>query len=201
MRKAILYIHGKGGSASEADNYRKNCDGYDVIGIEYELNYPWLLQDTLQEAYRNIAKKYDSISLIATSIGAYYSMNSLKDVPIEKALFISPLLDMEQLICNMINWANVTEKELEEKKKIETDFGEALSWEYLCYVRNNPIQWNVPTEILYASRDNLTSRDTADSFVKKHNAHLTIMENGEHWFHTNEQIAFLNAWMKAALDN
>lgn len=166
MRKAILYIHGKGGSASEADNYRKSCDGYDVIGVDYELNYPWLLQDTIQEAYRNTAKKYDSISLIATSIGAYYSMNSLQNVPLEKALFISPLLDMEQLICNMIDWANVTEKELEKKKEIKTDFGEDLSWDYLCYVRNNPIQWNVPTEILYASKDSLTSRDTMIALLR-----------------------------------
>lgn len=201
MRKAILYIHGKGGSAAEADNYRKSCVGYNVIGVNYELNYPWLLQDAFQEAYNNTAKKYDSISLIATSIGAYYSMNSLQNVPIEKALFISPLLDVEKLICNMIDWANVTEKELEEKKEIKTDFGEDLSWDYLCYVRNNPIHWNVPTEILYASRDNLTSRDTVDSFVKKHNAHLTVMENGEHWFHTDEQLAFLDAWMKAVLAN
>ncbi len=29
------------------------------------------------------------------------------------------------------------------------------------------------------------------SFAKKHNARLTVMENGEHWFHTEEQMKFL----------
>jgi hypothetical protein len=32
----------------------------------------------------------------------------------------------------MMNWANVTEAELEHRKIIPTDFGEELSWEYLC---------------------------------------------------------------------
>lgn len=103
---------------------------------------------------------------------------------------------MEQLILDMINWANTSEKELAEKREIQTDFGETLSWEYLCFVRDNPIIWNVKTEILYAEHDNLTSRKTVDEFINDHNAHLTIMENGEHWFHTDEQIEFLNNWMK-----
>ena len=32
-----------------------------------------------------------------------------------------------------------------------------------------------------------------------HNTHLTVMENGEHWFHTDEQLAFLDVWMKKAI--
>jgi len=49
---------------------------------------------------------------------------------------------------------------------------------------------------LYAEHDNLTSRKTVDEFINGHDAHLTVMENGEHWFHTDEQIEFLNNWMK-----
>lgn len=54
-------------------------------------------------------------------------------------------------------------------------------------------------EILYAEKDNLTSYQTVDMFVDSHDANLTIMENGEHWFHTDEQIAFLDKWMKNAI--
>ncbi len=58
----------------------------------------------------------------------------------------SPVVDMENLpICNMMQWSNVTEQELAEKREIATDFGETLSWEYLCYVRQHRIIWNVPT--------------------------------------------------------
>ena len=126
-------------------------------------------------------------------------MNALAGRPIEKALFISPIVDMEKLISDMMRQAGVTEAELQEKREIETSFGERLSWRYLCYVRENPIRWNVRTDILYAGKDNLTSYETVSQFAKKANASLTIMENGEHWFHTKEQLDFLNRWLKSHL--
>ncbi len=95
----------------------------------------------------------------------------------------------------MMNWANVTEKDLKRQGIIRTDFGEDLSWDYLCYVRDHPIKWDRPTAILYGSRDDLTTYDTIRSFAERHHADLTVMENGEHWFHTEEQIKFLDDWI------
>ena len=82
------------------------------------------------------------------------------------------------------------------RKKIQTDFGDDLSWDYLQYVRKNKISWNVPTEILYGSNDNLQSIDTIKEFAMKESAGLTVMEGGEHWFHTDEQMRFLNQWLR-----
>ncbi|MEG0361205.1 MAG: alpha/beta hydrolase [Longicatena sp.] len=144
-------------------------------------------------------EKYDEVYLIAASIGAYFSMLTLQGRCIKKALFISPVLDMERLILDMLSWANANEKELCERRKIQTDFGETLSWNYLKFVRANPIVWDIPTEILYGEKDNLTSHNTVTAFAKSHHANVTIMENGEHWFHTDEQIAFLDKWMKEAI--
>ena len=199
MTKAVLYIHGKGGSHLEVEQYRKNCPDYDMIGVAYDEYLPWIVQHQIQEAYNKAQQKYDSIYIIANSIGAYFAMLALQDFPIEKALFISPVVDMEQLILDMMGWAGVSETELKEKEEIPTDFEETLSWKYLCYVREHPIFWNVPTSILYASNDNLVSRKTIDAFIHTHQADLTVMENGEHWFHTEEQLAFLNTWMKQAI--
>ena len=199
MEKVILYIHGKGGSYLEAEQYKKNCFGFDIIGIDYNDYLPWIVQNQIQSVYDNAHERYDYIYVIANSIGAYFAMHTLQDCDIEKALFISPILDMERLILDMMSWVNVSEKDLREKGEIPTNFGETLSWKYLCFVRENPITWNVPTEILYAANDNLTSRQTVDRFIRSHNAHLTVMENGEHWFHTDEQLAFLDVWMKKAI--
>ena len=199
MTKVVLYIHGKGGSHLEAEQYRKNCPDYDMIGVAYDEYLPWIVQHQIQEAYNKAQQKYDSIYIIANSIGAYFAMLALQDFPIEKALFISPVVDMEQLILDMMGWAGVSETELKEKEEIPTDFEETLSWKYLCYVREHPIFWNVPTSILYASNDNLVSRKTIDAFIHTHQADLTVMENGEHWFHTEEQLVFLNTWMKQAI--
>lgn len=89
--------------------------------------------------------------------------------------------------------------ELESKKEIPTEFGETLSWEYLCYVRKHPIEWNIPTCILYSGKDNLTSRETISEFADKIGADLTVMEDGEHWFHTNAQMQFLDDWLRRSI--
>lgn len=122
-------------------------------------------------------------------------MHALSGKQIEKAHFISPVVDMEKLIMDMMGWANVTEDELHNKQTIPTNFGETLSWEYLCYVRANPIQWEVPTRILYGEKDNLTSYRTISAFADQTHASLTVMKNGEHWFHNKEQMDFLDAWI------
>ena len=127
-------------------------------------------------------------------------MNSLSEKNISKALFISPIVDMEKLITDMLMWSNVNEKELQSKKLIPTEFGETLSWDYLCYVRNNPINWHIPTYILYGGKDNLTDRVTILEFANKAGAELTIMEDGEHWFHTDEQMKFLDNWIYSIIN-
>ena len=122
-------------------------------------------------------------------------MNAGIDAMIRCAYFISPVVDMERLILDMMSRAGVTEKELEEKGVIRTSFGEDLSWEYLYYVREHPVCWTVPTWILYGRQDNLTSYETISAFAKTHGAEVTVMEEGDHWFHTEEQMRFLDDWI------
>ena len=195
MKELVLYIHGKGGCAGESEHYKPLFPECDVIGLEYQTFTPWETGKEIREAVTKLNEKYDSIILIANSIGAFFSMNAGINAMLRCAYFISPVVDMEQLILNMMSWADVTEKELEEKGSILTLFGEDLSWEYLCYVREHPVSWTVPTRILYGSRDNLTSYETISAFAKTHGAELTVMEEGEHWFHTEGQMRFLDNWI------
>ena len=192
LEKIILYIHGKGGSHLEAEQYRKSCPGFDITGVNYTDDFPCIVEKQIREAYDDAHKNHRYIYIIANSIGAYYAMHTLQNCQIERAFFISPVLDMERLILDMMQWAGVTEKELCDKREIPTSFGETLSWEYL--------NWTVPTEILYAGNDHLTSRNTVMEFVNKHNARLTVLENGEHWFHTEEQLAFLDKWLRNVIN-
>ncbi len=195
MKKLILYIHGKGGCAGESEHYKPLFPECEVIGLDYQTFTPWETGKEIREAVIKLHKEYDSITLIANSIGAFFSMNAGIDGMIRCAYFISPIVDMEKLILNMMLWDNVRKTELEEKGVIPTSFGENLSWEYLCYVREHPVCWTVTTRILYGSRDNLTSYETIAGFAKAHGAELTVMEEGEHWFHTNEQMRFLDDWI------
>ncbi|MFR6682807.1 MAG: alpha/beta hydrolase [Dorea formicigenerans] len=123
------------------------------------------------------------------------AMGVTEDICTFKAFFISPIVNMEKLIADMMIWANVTEQDLYKEKEIETSFGETLSWEYLCYVREHPVVWNIPTKILYGDKDNLTSYETMSDFASKMGISLTVMNNGEHWFHTDEQMNFLDDWI------
>ena len=195
INEVVLYIHGKGGCAGESEHYKPLFLECEVIGLDYQTFTPWETGKEIREAVTKLNDEYDSITLIANSIGAFFSMNAGINTMIRCAYFISPVVDMEQLIFNMMSWAGVTEKELEEKGVIPTTFGEDLSLNYLCYVREHPVCWTVPTRILYGSRDNLTSYETISAFAKTYDAELTVMEDGEHWFHTDEQMRFLDNWI------
>ena len=195
MNEVVLYIHGKGGSAGESEHYKPLFPECEVIGLDYQTFTPWETGKEIREAVMKLNAKYDSIVLIANSIGAFFSMNAGIDAMIRCAYLISPVVDMEKLILNMMSWAGTAEKELKEKGVIPTSLGVDLSWEYLCYVREHPVSWTAPTRILYGSRDNLTSYETIAAFAKTHGAELTVMEEGEHWFHTDEQMRFLDNWI------
>ena len=193
---AVIYIHGKGGSAAESEHYKSLFPDCEVIGLDDQTFTPWETGKEIHIAVEELKSKYENVILIANSIGAFFSMNAGIDDMIQKAYFISPIVDMEKLITNMMQWANVTEQELESEGVIHTDFGEDLSWEYLSYVRSYLITWHAPTQILYGSNDLLTSLETISDFANKHQATLTVMEGGKHWFHTEDQMQFLDRWIK-----
>lgn len=198
MERVILYLHGKGGSAAEAERYRAVCPGYDVVGLDYRGTTPWDTADEIRSVCADLRSRCDSVLLLANSIGAYFAMNA--GAAVDRAFLISPIVDMERLICDMMTWAGVTEESLREQGRIETSFGETLSWEYLCYVRAHPLRWTVPTAILYGGKDHLMSAETVSRFAERTGAALTVMEQGEHWFHTAEQLAFLDQWLADALE-
>lgn len=194
-KQLMVYIHGKGGSPLECEHYRPLFPDSDVSGLCYKAFTPWEAGKEIHEAVTELRKKYDSIILVANSIGAFFSMNADIEPMIDRAFFISPIVNMEKLISDMMHAAGMNEDELRKKGEIQTDFGETLSWEYLCYVREHPVSWRVPTEILYGANDSLTSFETITDFAKAHGSGLTVMKNGEHWFHTDEQMSFLDNWL------
>ena len=205
----FLYIHGKMGRKEEAAHLAEIVYpmGYQVLSIdlpghgertgEMERFVPWEVVPELQAVYANTQKRWKKISLYANSIGAYFSLLALRDAKLEKSLFVSPVLDMEKLIRDMMGWAGVTQEQLKEAGEIPAAFGETLSWNYLTYAAEHRItKWDSPTAILYAGHDHLTARETVDDFAKRFGCTVTVMENGEHWFHSEEQLAVLDAWLR-----
>ena len=169
----LIYIHGQYGSPDEVEHYKPLFPGCEVIGFDYMAQTPWEAEREFAEYFDDLAGRgCENIGIIANSIGAFYAMCALADRNITVAYFISPIVDME---------------------RIE---GVTLDEEYLRYVRQHPIDWHVPTHILYGENDNLTSFATISDFALKTGATLDVMPGGEHWFHTPEQMAFLDTWIQ-----
>lgn len=196
MKSIVIYVHGKGGTPAEAAHYTPLLPNSEVIGFDYRTRTPWEAKEEFPPFFAAQQKRCDTLTLIANSIGAFFSLSSLSEATIDKAYLISPIIDMENLIGEMMRRENVTEQKLAEKREIPTAFGETLSWQYLSYVREHPLFWRIPTRILYGERDTLTSLETVSAFAERIGAELTVMPGGEHWFHTEDQLRFLDRWIR-----
>ena len=195
-KSGVVYVHGNGGTSAEADHYAPLLPEYGVIGFDYRASFPWGAREEFSAYFRVQREKYDSLVVIANSIGAYFTMCSGVSDLIDRAFFISPVVNMENLICRMIAQSGVSEDELRRKGIIRTSFGDELSWQYLSYTRTHPVVWNKRTDILCAENDAVTPLDEMRAFAKDRKADLCVMPGGEHWFHTSEQMHFLDRWLK-----
>nr|WP_092069304.1 alpha/beta fold hydrolase [Dendrosporobacter quercicolus]NSL47426.1 alpha/beta hydrolase [Dendrosporobacter quercicolus DSM 1736]SDL88921.1 hypothetical protein SAMN04488502_1011100 [Dendrosporobacter quercicolus] len=138
-----------------------------------------------------------NISVFACSMGAYFSLLAYNKLPLEKCLFLSPVLNMERIIRNIMTWFNISEIRLKEEKEVPTPIGQTLYWDYYCYVKAHPINdWSSPTAILYGSNDSLCEFEVLSAFVSRFHCELKVLEHGEHYFHTKEQLQVFRAWLK-----
>lgn len=139
----------------------------------------------------------NNISVFACSMGAYFSLLAFRDEQLKQCLFLSPVVNMERIINNMMTWFGVTEDRLKTEMEVSTPIGQRLYWDYYCYVKEHPIvTWNKVTSILYGSKDNLCEFDVVAAFAKRLDCDLEVMEHGEHYFHTEEQLQYFRQWLK-----
>ena len=146
---------------------------------------------------RSISHK---ISFFGCSMGVYFGLLAYRDLPIWESLFLSPVINMERIIENLMTSFQISERSLEEKQEIVLPVGITLYWDYYHYVKTHRIDaWNVPTGILYGTKDDLTHWDEISAFAEKNSAAVDRVENGEHYFHTEEQLESLRNWLKTSI--
>lgn len=155
----------------------------------------------LRKVMDYVKGNWSEISLFANSMGAYFSMLTYADIPLKRAWFLSPVVDMLKIIENMMTWFQVSEERLEKEGTIATPIGQNLYWDYYTYVKEHPIvKWDVETAILYGSKDDVNDVETVSGFARRYNCDLRIIQDAEHFFHTAEQLEALNQWLKDKLD-
>lgn len=142
----------------------------------------------------------NSISLWANSMGAYFSLLAYKDEILKQTLFLSPVVDMNRLIQNMMKWFAVTEEQLHREKEIVTSIGQTLCWDYYQYAMRNPIiKWNAPTSILYGKKDELCEYDVLLSFIKSFHCNFAVSDISQHYFHTEEDLTTYRKWLQKSI--
>ena len=193
--RAVLYLHGKGGQAAECEHYRPLFPGCTVTGLDYRGDTPWEAGPGIRSAAEALAAVHGPFTLVANSIGAYFALAAGIGGLVRRAYFISPVVDLGRLIRDMMAAAGVDEAELEARGTIPTASG-TLSWEYLQRVRPPLPDWTAPTHILRGSLDTLVPPGAIRDFARRHGAPVTVMDGGGHWFHTPEQMRFLDDWIR-----
>ena len=213
--KVFIAVHGSMSNKEDetikilADNVTSK--GYQLISFDLpehgerktDLSYLCKFQncvEDLKKVMKYAKSNYSEISLWACSMGAYFSIQAYKDEAIKQCLFLSPVVDMKRIMDHMMLWGNITEKDLKEKLEIKTDFGQIMYWDDYSFNMENPIDnWNKNTCILYGDKDNMQDKGTIKKFADNFNCELDIIKDGEHYFHTEEQLNYYKKWLKRSV--
>ena len=86
-------------------------------------------------------------------------------------------------------------------KEIKTETGVVLSWKYLCWVREHPVKSICKeTNILYGTQDEMIPYKIVKKFSEENNCRLNFVENGQHWLHTDREVAAMRKWEQTVLE-
>lgn len=204
--RVFLFVHGQCGHKEEAERFAHIAVplGYQVLAVDLPEHggrsdgaklVPWDVVPELQSVIRYAKTRWGQISVRAISIGAWFSLLAFAGEGIGQCLLSSPLTDMEGFIRCMMATTRVTEEQLRESGVISTPAGQVLSYAYLTYAAEHPVHTIAPrTAVLYATGDTMIPRSSIDRFVAQPGCTLTLIEGGEHWIHTPEDVEQMCLW-------
>ena len=92
MKDLIVYVHGKGGSAQEAEHYKSLFPKDEVIGFDYHSQTPWEAKKAFFAFFTEQRGRCEHLTLVANSIGAFFALSSLDETLVDRAYFISPIV-------------------------------------------------------------------------------------------------------------
>lgn len=206
-KKIYIHVHGKMSRKEYAEQFAETAASKGIQTLSFDLPEHGERTDIehrcdIWNGIRdlNVIADYafagwETVSLFACSLGAYFSLNAYADRPLEKCLFQSPIADMKWLVQHMMLWSGVSEKQLEEQREIKTEI-DTLQWDYYQFILSHPIRrWPFPTAILYGAKDNLQPIKSILAFADKFGAGLTVSEQSEHPFMAAEDSKIVEKWL------
>lgn len=209
--RCLLFVHGRLGSKLDAAVFADiaAAKGWQVVSFDLPRHGERQGDKRLLDVWSGMGDvrcmadwafaRYATVSLCAWSIGAYFSLLSCGDLPFERVLFQSPIVDMAFLIRQMFTWFGVTEERLRQEQEIPTPV-EPLSWQYYQYALAHPVsRWTPPTQVLYGGRDNLQSREVMEENCRRLGWGLTVSEESEHPFMAESDAPAVRAFYEKHL--
>lgn len=86
MKNLVVYVHGKGGSAQEVEHYKSLFPKDEVIGFDYRSQTPWEAKKEFLAFFTEQRGWSEHLTLLANSIGAFFSLSSLDETLVDKAM-------------------------------------------------------------------------------------------------------------------
>lgn len=209
--KVYLFVHGKMSDKESAGHFAEIADTMDFQTFSFDLPmhgeraneedrcdiFNGIRDLTVIADY--VFSRFSRVCLYACSLGAYFSLHAYRRRMFENCLFQSPIVDMHHLIQKMMTWYNVSVERLEREKEVDTPI-DILSWDYYQYVLSHPIrQWNSPTSILFAGKDDLQSADVMKAFSERFGCRLTVSPGSLHPFMEPADAPVVEKWLKDSM--
>jgi hypothetical protein len=147
-------------------------------------------------AFARLARSQSTeVSLLANSIGAYFSLCDTPAGTFERAWMVSPLLDLEYYIRDIMAEYSVTDEQLEAQTVIDTPRG-VLERSYLRFVEEHPARLNAPSWIIRGDQDEVVPLDTLSRFVGAPGVELVQVEGGQHFLGQPPHLDTVVAWFE-----
>lgn len=205
--RVYLMVHGKMSDKEAAEDFAEIAEkkGYQTISFDLPKHGEREAEEARCDIWNGIKDltvigeyvfaNWQEVNLYGCSLGAFFSLHAYRECNIKKCLFQSPIVDMEYLIEQMMIWFQVSKERLAAEKEIDTPI-DVLSWDYYRYVLEHPVRkWNISTCILCGGKDDLQSGEVMKAFAERFNCNITIAENSEHPFMTEEDGQIVKQWL------
>ena len=98
-----------------------------MLGFDYEARSPREAKEKFAPYFDFVFKNRKSATIVANDIGAFFAIHTLQGMEIKNAYFISPIINMQNLIEKMMSQAHVSEEELRDKSEPNAEFKEKFS--------------------------------------------------------------------------
>ena len=114
-------------NARKKRRYQQLFADSDVLGFDYEARSPREAKEKFVPYFDFVFKNRKSATIVANDIGAFFAIHTLQGMEIKNAYFISPIINMQNLIEKMMSQAHVSEEELRDKSEPNAEFKEKFS--------------------------------------------------------------------------